>query len=129
MLTGPMSDRTRALIEKHVRPMVDEAIGIARPAFQLAVGSREYEAIKSDLSSRALEMTLEPFDDPVFVESRAVLIEDQMRERMIEMSPDEFSQLLRPTVEEDEWKLIAVGAVLGGLAGLMQTIFVFSGTL
>jgi uncharacterized membrane protein YheB (UPF0754 family) len=129
MLTGPMSDRTRRLIDKHVRPMVDEAIGIARPAFQLAVGTRDYEQIKQDLSARALEMSLEPFDDPVFVESRAVLVEEQMRERMVAMTPDEFSQLLRPTVEEDEWKLIAVGAALGGLAGLAQTVFVFGATL
>ena len=36
------------------------------------------------------------------------------------MSQDEFEQLLRPAFQQDEWKLIAVGAMLGFFVGELQ---------
>jgi hypothetical protein len=36
------------------------------------------------------------------------------------MSQDEFEQLLRPAFQQDEWKLIAVGAILGFVVGELQ---------
>lgn len=127
MLHGPRADRTQALIAEHVRPLVDEAAGMARPAVQIAMGSRQYAAVKEQLATRAVEMTAVPFDDPAFNAERAVVVERVMRERMEAMSPEEFQQLLRPAFQEDEIKLILVGAALGGLAGLAQAVFVFGG--
>ena len=46
LLHGPQSDRTRALIEDSMRPAIDRAIGPARPAVRVAIGSREYDAIR-----------------------------------------------------------------------------------
>ena len=34
--------------------------------------------------------------------------------------------VLHPVFEEDEWKLIAVGGLLGMFVGIFQTLFVFS---
>jgi uncharacterized membrane protein YheB (UPF0754 family) len=126
MLTGPRSDRTKALIAHHVAPLVDEAAGIAAPAVRVAIGSSGYTQLKERLSTRAAELSAVAFDDPVFVQERAVVVERTMRSRMEALSPAEFQQLLRPAFKEDEWKLIAVGAALGGFAGLMQAIFVFA---
>lgn len=125
MLNGPRADRTHALVRKHVRPIVDEALGIAGPAVRLAVGSREYDSIKDSLETRAIEHAPRAFDDPVFNAERAVVVEQVMRERMLELSSSEFQELLRPAFQEDEIKLILVGAALGGLAGLAQSVLVF----
>lgn len=125
MLTGPQGDRTRALIRRHAVPIVDEALGIVRPAVELAVGTDDYAALKQDLSVRAIELSAEAFDDPVLNAERSVVVEREMAARMKEMTSAEFQGLLRPAFEEEEWKLIAVGAVLGGLAGLGQAVFVF----
>ena len=125
MLNGPRADRTYVLIARHMTPLVDEAVGIARPAVELAVGDRQYAAIKEALATRAVGLTAVPFDDPAFNAERAVVVETVMRQRMEAMSPTEFQQLLRPAFQEDEIKLILVGAVLGGLAGLAQAIIVF----
>ena len=38
----------------------------------------------------------------------------------------EFEGVLHPVFEEDEWKLIAVGGLLGMWVGIFQAIFVFS---
>ena len=125
MLNGPRGDRTRALVDKHLSPIVDEALGIARPAVRLAVGSQGMESMKAELSAKAIEMSLDPFDDPVFSAERSVIVEKTMRDRMIAMTPVEFQELLRPAFQEDELTLILVGAFLGGLAGLAQSLFVF----
>ncbi|WP_269811734.1 hypothetical protein [Nocardia acididurans] len=36
------------------------------------------------------------------------------------MTPDEFEGLLRPTFKQDEWKLVAVGALLEFVIGELQ---------
>jgi hypothetical protein len=43
-----------------------------------------------------------------------------MHKKMANLSPVEFQGFLRPVFQEDELKVILVGAFLGGLAGLIQ---------
>ena len=52
-----------------------------------------------------------------------------MVERMIALSSEEFQDLLRPCFQEDEIKLILVGAFLGFAAGICQLVFVFGGSV
>lgn len=127
MLHGPRADRTRALIRRHVVPIVDEAAGMARPAVEFTVGDDEYAQIKEELSSRAIELSESALDDPVFNAERAESVEDEMKARMRDLTSSEFQDLLRPAFEEDELKLILVGAALGGIAGVLQLVLVFGG--
>jgi hypothetical protein len=41
---------------------------------------------------------------------------------MRRLSAMEFEELLRPAFRQDEWKLIAVGAMIGGLVGELQVL-------
>lgn len=125
MMDGPMSDRTRLLLAKRLRPAVDEAVGLARPAVRLALGGREYDSIKESLATDAVEVTIDSFRDPTFNEGRSEILQELIAARMAELPPREFSDLLRSAFKEDEWQLIAAGAVLGGAAGLAQMAFVF----
>jgi uncharacterized membrane protein YheB (UPF0754 family) len=54
----------------------------------------------------------------------ALDIEDTLREKMQSLSPPVLVSFLRPVFQEDEWKLILVGAILGGIAGLLQLLTV-----
>lgn len=127
LMNGPRGDRTRALVRRHVEPIVDEAAGIARPAVRLSVGDQGYADIKEQLSSRAFELSEEALDDPAFDRERARAVRAEMRDRMRDLSAAEFQQLLRPAFQEDEMKLILVGAGLGTVAGALQLILVFGG--
>lgn len=127
LLNGPRSDRTHMLIKRHMKPLVDEAIGLARPMVRMAIGTREYEESVEHMTGHAVGMTDLAFEDPVFNAERAVAVEHEMRARMEELTPTEFQYMLRPAFQEDEIKLIVAGAILGGLAGMAQTIFVFGG--
>ena len=50
-----------------------------------------------------------------------------IRQRMLQLSPAEFQNLLRPAFQEEEAKLIIMGAVLGFIAGMAQLYFIFGG--
>lgn len=127
LMQGPRSERSRKLVVKHAKPIVDEALGLVRPAAQFTVGLKGYADIRASAGEKALDLSVTPFDDPVFNEGRAQVIERLLRERMEALPPEQFQDLLRPCFKEDEWKLILTGAVLGALAGVAQLVFVFGG--
>lgn len=127
MVTGPRADRTRELVKQHILPIADEAVGAMRPAAELAVGSQGMDGIRRTVGEKAVAVSMEPFNDWGFNEDRAVVLERLLRERMEALPPSEFQDLLRPCFQEDEWKLIVMGGVLGFLAGLAQLLLVFGG--
>ncbi|MCB1056946.1 MAG: hypothetical protein KDD11_15710 [Acidobacteria bacterium] len=127
MLNGPRSERSRTLIKQHIKPIVDEAVGAVRPVAQLAVGPRGFAEIKEAVGEVAVEVSPAPFDNYLFNRDRGQVVDRFLRERMQAMPPDQFQDLLRPCFQEDEMKLILIGAVLGFLAGLAQLMLVFGG--
>jgi uncharacterized membrane protein YheB (UPF0754 family) len=127
MLDGPRAERARELIKSHIRPVADEALGILRPAAELAIGDGGMEDIRRSVGDKAVAVSIEPFKHWGFNEDRAAVLEQLLRERMEGLPPDEFQDLLRPCFQEDEWKLIVMGGVLGFLAGLAQLMLVFGG--
>ena len=86
-----------------------------------------FSRIKGTVGDKALAVSTAPFDDPLFVTERAEVVETMLRVRMEELPSEKFQDLLRPCFQEDEWKLILLGAVLGLLAGIAQLVFVFGG--
>jgi uncharacterized membrane protein YheB (UPF0754 family) len=129
MLTGPRADRTRKLIQRHIRPVVDEAVGggLGKALAQVAVGVEGFAQIKESVGQKAVEVSVDPFEDRMFNEERAEVVERLMRERMEQMPVEDFQGLLRPCFQEDEWKLILLGGVLGCGAGVAQLLLVFGG--
>lgn len=120
MLFGPRADRTRTLIRRHVKPLVDLALGPLRGVAQAAVGLRGFAQLKEAVGETAIEVSLEPFEDRSFVLDRASAVASDLTERMRHMPPAEFQDLLRPCFQEDEVKLVILGGVLGLLAGWAQ---------
>jgi len=125
MLYGPRSDRARALIKKHIQPVVDEVLEGYEAVAGMAVGDEALEEIRESVGDKAVKVSTDPFDHWPFNRDRAKIIEELLRERMERLPPEDFQDLLRPCFQEDEMKLILTGAVLGLLAGIAQLVFVF----
>lgn len=123
VLNGPRGDRTRLLIKKHLRPLLEG--GVVRTAAQLTVGPGGYASLKRAVEEKAIDLSLYPFEDPVFNRERGAIVEAILSERMQALSSEEFQDLLRPAFQEDEWILIVVGGVLGSIAGMFQLLVVF----
>jgi uncharacterized membrane protein YheB (UPF0754 family) len=120
LLNGPRSDRTRQMIEDAMGPTVDQAVGPARGAVRIAVGTREYDAIRQSVAEEAVQYTMTPLADPEFSRQQSPAVRALVAERIREMSSADFSELLRSAMREDEWLLLLHGAVLGFGAGLLH---------
>ena len=120
LLNGPRSDRTRQMIEDAMGPTVDQAVGRAHGAVRIAVGTREYDAIRQSVAREAVEYTMTPLADPELSRQQSPAVRALVAERIREMSSADFSELLRSAMREDEWLLLLHGAVLGFGAGLLH---------
>ena len=124
LLHGPRADRTRRMIEGALRPAIDQALGPARGAVRVAVGTREYDAIRRSVASEGVEYTMTPLTDPTFNAQQSDRVYALLVDRMWDLPNDDFAEMLRSAVHEDEWMLLALGSVLGFLAGSLQTLTV-----
>ena len=54
-------------------------------------------------------------------------IHAQIEKNLQELDSSEFSSVLRPVFQKDEWKLVLAGGVIGTGIGALQVIFIFGG--
>jgi uncharacterized membrane protein YheB (UPF0754 family) len=120
LMNGPSADRTRHVIESALRPAVDRAGGQLTPLLRVAVGTRDYDAMKESFATGGVDYTMTPLQDPEFNREQAKKLKKLMIERMKELSNPDFAEMLRAGMKEDEWLLVLHGAVLGFGAGLIH---------
>ncbi|MEU0792275.1 DUF445 domain-containing protein [Amycolatopsis sp. NPDC005961] len=119
ILHGPLSDRVLALIQRQL----DRELGsVARPLLVFAVGSRKYQDVKLAIAEQIMSRLPETMRYIEDYATDAMDIRNVLVSKMKELSPHEFERLLRPAFEQDEWILIATGAVLGFAVGEGQVL-------
>ncbi len=119
---GPRGDRTRKMIENVMRPVVDRAVGVARMPVRAAVGHQAYDAMSRYAVSEATDLASSSLLDAEFNRKQSAAIRELVAQKTREMAPDDFAEMLRSAIREDEWLLILHGAVLGVFAGLVHLI-------
>jgi uncharacterized membrane protein YheB (UPF0754 family) len=120
LMHGARSDRTRHLIETAMRPAIDRAVGRVRPAVRVAVGAREYDAIRDSLAEEAAEYTMTPLTDSELNKQQTSRVHELIEPRIADLNGHDFAELLRSATREDEWLLLAHGGVLGLVGGLLH---------
>ncbi len=120
LLTGPRSDRTLQLLHDALHPAVDRAIGPARAAVKVAIGSREYNQIRSSVALQASGLAPKAFADAAFNKRQSGKIYTYINEQMRDLGPDDFVEMLRSAIKQDEWLLFFHGGALGLLAGFLH---------
>ncbi|WP_068857532.1 DUF445 domain-containing protein [Perlucidibaca aquatica] len=123
LFRGAFSDRIMELVHKNVKRLVDEQAGVARPLVVYAVGSQRYIEMKNVVAERILQKMPETMKYVEAYAEDAMDVRNTLVNRMQDLTPQEFEGMLRPAFKEDEWSLIAVGAILGFLVGEMQIQF------
>ncbi|MDI9245466.1 hypothetical protein [Marinobacter sp. CHS3-4] len=119
MINGRHGDRTRAIIQKHLRPLLDNSV-VMKLTAQVTVGMTGYTDLKKAMNQKAVLATHDVFSDPAFNRERAPVVASVLSEQMKALGPAEFQDILRPAFREEEWELMAVGGLLGLLAGAVQ---------
>jgi uncharacterized membrane protein YheB (UPF0754 family) len=124
VLKGPLSDRLFALVQREVHQLVDDQAGLARPLVVVAVGGRRYQQVKLLVTQKTLERMPETVAAVEQYAGDAMDIRNTLMTKMQQLSAAQFERLLRPAFEQDEWMLIAVGALLGFMVGELQIVVV-----
>ncbi|GAA5151686.1 hypothetical protein GCM10023321_19130 [Pseudonocardia eucalypti] len=124
VLKGPLSDRLFALVQREVHRMVDSQSGMARPLVVMAVGGRRYQRMKQLVTVKVMERLPETMAHIEEYATDAMDIRNTLMTKMQQLTPHQFERLLRPAFEQDEWILIATGAMLGFMVGELQILVV-----
>lgn len=122
LFEGPRSDRTRRMIETHLLPAVDQAVGVARRPVRATFGTETYDSIAHTMAAEATELTSAKLLDEDLNRRQSANIRRLIADRTRKLSAPDFAEMLRSAVREDEWLLILHGAVLGVVAGLTHVV-------
>lgn len=117
LLNGPKSDRTLQMLEDTLRPAADRALGPARGAVKLVLGSRDYRTLTQTLTTEAMAIAPLAFADEDFNLRQGKQIGAYIAKQMSGLSPNDFVDMLRSAIKQDEWLLFVHGGVLGLFAG------------
>jgi uncharacterized membrane protein YheB (UPF0754 family) len=121
---GDSVDKLIKIIEKHVSQSVDSTAGFSSTLIKFTTGSQAYENIKYITCQRFVEASPQYIHVIFDYAKQALDIEHTLRDKMANLPPPEFVGFLRPVFQEDEMKLIIVGAILGMMAGFLQLLIV-----
>jgi uncharacterized membrane protein YheB (UPF0754 family) len=122
VLTGPLSDRVFAMVRRQVQQALDRSAGVARPLLVATVGSSRYQEMKLSIASQVMARLPHTLRHVESYAKQAMDVRSLLVEKMQHLSDVQFERLIRPAFEEDEWKLIAVGALLGFFLGELQAL-------
>ena len=127
ILHGSGSAQLLELIELHVNDAIERYVAIAQPYFALGVGSENYFKMKSMAVKRLFEDSDKYLYYAFDYANEALRVGDDLCERMQALSSEDFEGVLRPAYQQDEWKLIVTGAILGMAAGFAQLYLLMLG--
>ncbi|WP_424184011.1 DUF445 family protein [Actinokineospora sp. G85] len=119
VLAGPRSERLLAAIARVVGEAVEKQ---TRPFVGVAVSPQRFEEMKSAAAVKAMRHLRETALAAEPYARDALDIGNTIAAKMNRLTRVEYEGLLRPAFRQDEWKLIAVGAVIGGLVGELQVL-------
>lgn len=112
--------RIQRLIQREIGVAADELRFKFKPLAIATLGAKQFHGAVDYAAVRAMAL-LHPLDkDAQDLINTALQIETTLSTRLGELPVQDFHDLLHPVVKEDEWKLIAIGGVLGFVAGIIQ---------
>lgn len=122
ILHGSSSEKLVNIVRNHVQEAIDKTAGFNRSLIQISSGTRAYESIKGVAVERFMEALPESIHHIFGYAEEALDMENTLNDKMASLPPEDFVGVLRPAYQEDEWKLILVGAILGAIAGFFQIL-------
>jgi uncharacterized membrane protein YheB (UPF0754 family) len=119
ILRGPRSDRLIAMVRRTVVKAVDDQSGRLVSA---TIGAPRLREMKEAAAARALERLPDTVRYAEGYLTEAMNVANMVETRMLALTPAQYEGLLRPAFRQEEWKLIAVGGVIGFVVGELQVL-------
>ncbi|WP_433323718.1 DUF445 domain-containing protein [Spirillospora sp. CA-294931] len=124
LLTGPSGAKLAVLVRRALERAIDERAGVAKPLLVAWVGGRRMQDLKRDMAALVIEKASRPLGHAETYVAESLDLRTYIEAKMKLMTAEEYEDLLRPAFKQDEWKLVAVGALLGFLVGEAQLLLV-----
>jgi len=123
MLNGPKRAEFRAMLVEHTNRYIDKVLGRAQTLVRAYLGEEEFNKMRKDIEEATMANVEDIFGSLYAYTDEALRLEEEIRTKMQGLPPSEFEGVLHPVFEEDEFKLIVVGGVLGMIVGFIQITF------
>jgi hypothetical protein len=117
--------------------LIDEQVSASMAIYEkdtmvgMLASKEKLSEARETMQARVRDMD---FDDGLEASNAIHTLMDQgpaMKQQIVmnlrKMDPTEFSSILRPVFQKDEWKLLVVGGVIGVAIGALQYSYFFSG--
>jgi uncharacterized membrane protein YheB (UPF0754 family) len=124
ILKGPSSDKLFELVYTNVQTAVNAGAVLTEKLMNFSLGEDLYTNIKQDVTDHIVEKFPESLRHIEDYATKAMDLEVTLREKMSMLSYEQFENLLHPVFQEDEWKLVLMGGVLGLAIGFFQVYFI-----
>jgi uncharacterized membrane protein YheB (UPF0754 family) len=122
--SGPTGDKVLDIVDTRIDELVSQYEQHPMASMVMPDAS-ERDAVRQDIKQRTRDDIAKPGGILHVFAAKAVDIRDNLERRMKALPSNEFEGVLRPAFQQDEWKLILAGAVLGFAAGLFQLVYIF----
>jgi len=122
LLEGPRRQAMLALVDKHVVESMEHQASYYKPAFLMTLGAEAWVDFRTAVCREfhgKLPLLFQTIEDYA---QKALDLQDTLRSRLIKLSSSDFERLLHAVFEQDEIKLILVGAILGAIVGFLQAL-------
>ena len=97
----------------------------AHPMAKLVLPEEKRPALRAELLERIQSEWPKPGGFFHTFAGESVDLQGELERRMKALDRESYEGVLRPAFQQDEWKLIAAGAVLGTAAGILQLVYIF----
>lgn len=125
IMRGPDTRKISQIIYKHIGSMIDKTAESYKKLLNALGGDARLQIVKNIAVYRFKEELPPEIPEIYHYATKSLDLRNEIQQKMSVLSPKEFEGFLHPVFEEDEYKLIIVGAVLGGIAGLLQYFIFF----
>lgn len=122
LVSGPSSDKMFELVDKHVAACMEDQAGYYKPMFLMSIGSETWIDFRGGVCAEFRKKIPALLTKIQGYTQETLQLEDTLRDRLRSLPPAEFERLLHAVFEQDEIKLILVGAILGAVVGFFQAV-------
>lgn len=129
ILFGNRRERFESMVIRVTTRAINEQVGMLRPFIPLLIGAQSFQAARQQAAQELLRELPSCLQATYEYSEEAMDIQRLLASRMRGLPSAEFERVLHPAFEEDEWKLIAVGGLLGLAVGFFQLLVVFKDDL
>lgn len=122
LLYGAKREALIEMLSAHTHEFVDNMCGPMRQLIILTYGADQFYQLKQDIAIHIMQELPKYITYGHEYTNQVLAIEPIVYKAMTELSSAEFEGVLHPVFQEDEFKLIVVGGILGMCVGFLQLL-------